>query len=133
MRRLGKVPQKVANRAARAGATIAYKSAKLKAPEDTGELRKGIILKGERRSKPGKKMYGIMLDPAKNHIFVKVSEEGKRSYYPASQEYGYMLANGGFHPGAHYLRDSIDENRRAIEERVVEIALKEVDKAWNER
>lgn len=133
IKQMGKVPQKVATKAARAGASIALKAAKNNAPVDSGELKRGIILKGERRVKIGKKMYDVMMDPAKNDIFVKMSAEGKRSYYPASQEYGYMTADGGYVPGFRFLRKSITENSRAIESKIVEVAAKEIDKAMNAR
>jgi hypothetical protein len=133
IRRLGRVPQAIATKAARAGAVIAFRAAKNNAPVDTGNLKGGIILKGERRVKVGKKVYDIMMDPAKNNVFVKTSAEGKRSYYPASQEYGYMTADGGYIPGFQYLRKAITENARSIERKVVEAATKAVDKALSER
>ncbi|MGG3456052.1 HK97-gp10 family putative phage morphogenesis protein [Paenibacillus rhizolycopersici] len=132
-KQLGKVPQTVATKSAKAGATIALKAARDNAPVDTGQLKSGIILKGERRVKVGKKMYDVMIDPAKNDVFAKISKDGKRAYYPASQEYGFMTADGGYVPGYHYLRKSITENARAIESKIVEVAGKAVDKALNAR
>ncbi|GJM84318.1 hypothetical protein HMSSN139_68140 [Paenibacillus sp. HMSSN-139] len=132
-KRLGKVPQTVATKSAKAGATIALKAARDNAPVDTGQLKAGIILKGERRVKVGKKMYDVMIDPAKNDVFAKISKDGKRAYYPASQEYGFMTADGGYVPGYHYLRKSITENARAIESKIVEVAGKAIDKALNAR
>lgn len=133
MKKLGKVPQTIATKAARAGATIALKDARSNAPVDSGQLKAGIILKGERRVKVGKKMYDVMMDPAKNDVFVKMSADGKRSYYPASQEYGFMTADGGFVPGYHFLRKSITDNASAIESKIVEVAGKAVDKALGAR
>src|SRR5690554_2689701 len=89
-KRLGKVPQTVATKAARSGATISLKAARANAPNDTGTLRRGIILKKERRTVAGKAVFGVMMDPAMNDVFVGISKEGKRSYYPASQEYGFL-------------------------------------------
>lgn len=132
-KRLGKVPQSVATKSARAGANIALKAAKSNAPVDTGALKDGIILKGERRVKIGKKVYDVMMDPAKNDIFVKEGPGGERAYYPASQEYGFMTQYGDYVPGYHYLRKSLTENARAIESKVVEVAGKAVDKALNAR
>lgn len=132
IKKLGKVPQTVATKAASAGARIALKAAKNNAPVETGALKGGIIMKGERRVKVGKKMYDIMMDPSKNDIFVKISKEGKRSYYPASQEYGYMTVDGGYIPGYQFLRKSITENSRAIESKIVEVAGKAIDKALQE-
>ncbi|MFD1953735.1 HK97-gp10 family putative phage morphogenesis protein [Paenibacillus thailandensis] len=129
MKKLEKVPQRVVTKAARAGATIALKAARANAPEDTGELKKGIVLKGERRTKIGKKVYDVMMDPAKNDIFVKMTKDGTRYYYPASQEYGFMTVDGGYIPGYRFLRRALTDNVVKIERRVVEVASKEVDKA----
>lgn len=129
-RKLGKVPQTIATKSAKAGAAIALKAARNKAPVDTGQLRKGIILKGERKTVAGKKVYDVMMDPAMNNVFVKMSADGKtRYYYPASQEYGFLTVNGGYIPGYHFLRDSLTENKDAIERKVLETAKKEVEKA----
>lgn len=130
---LGKVPQTIATKSARAGASIALKAAKANAPVDTGQLKSGIVLKGERKVKVGKKMYDVMMNPSMNDVFVKYGADGKRSYYPASQEYGYMTEDGGFIPGYHYLHDSIVENANAIETKIVDVAGKAVDKALSSR
>lgn len=127
MRRLAQVPQKVVTKAARAGAAIARKSAKTNAPVDTGQLKKGVILKAERKVKPGKKVFGVMIDPRMNDIFVKLSKTNKRSYYPASQEYGWTT-NGNYTPGYRYMRNALENNADAIENKVIETAGKEVDK-----
>lgn len=133
IRRLGQVPQKAATKAARAGAKIAFKAAKANAPVDTGELKSGLVMRAEKTTKKGKKMFDIKLDPAKNSVFVKESAAGKRSYYPASQEYGYLTVNGRYIPGYRYLRKAITENERAIEKAIVDVGTTEIDKAWNAR
>ncbi|RKN86745.1 HK97-gp10 family putative phage morphogenesis protein [Paenibacillus ginsengarvi] len=128
-KQLGKVPQTAATKSARAGASIAQKSAKANAPVDEGNLKQGIIMKRERRTKQGKAVFDVMMDPAKNDIFVKISKSGKRSYYPASQEYGFLTVDGGYVPGYRFLRNSVTENAEAIRKKIVETAGKEVDKA----
>ncbi|ACT00219.1 HK97-gp10 family putative phage morphogenesis protein [Paenibacillus sp. JDR-2] len=128
MNKLERVPQTVVTRAARAGATIPLKAARKNAPEDTGELKRGIVLKAERRTKIGKKVYDIMMDPAKNDLFVKYAKDGTRYYYPASQEYGFMTEDGRYIPGYRYLRNAMTNNVKAIEAKVVEVAGKEVMK-----
>ncbi|WP_028609732.1 HK97 gp10 family phage protein [Paenibacillus harenae] len=128
IRQLEKVPQKVVTKAAQAGARIALRSAKADAPVDTGDLKSALVMKPERKRKPGKKMYNIKLDPAKNDLFVKESKAGKRSYYPASQEYGFKTVNGGYIPGYRYLRKSIEDNESAIESKIVDVAVREIDK-----
>jgi len=132
-KKLGKVPQTVATKSARAGGSIALKAAKANAPEDTGELKSGIILRRERSRVKGKAVYDVMMDPGKNDVFVKISKDGKRSYYPASQEYGYLTVNGGYVPGYRFLRRAIDDNKVAIQKRVLEVAGREVDKALRKR
>jgi len=128
-RELGKVPQTVATQSARAGGRIALKAAKANAPVDTGELKSGIILKRERTRVKGKAVYDVMMDPAKNDVFVKVTKDGKRYYYPASQEYGFLTRDGGYVPGYRFLRRAIDDNKTVIEKKVLEVAGKAVDKA----
>jgi len=128
IRELGKLPQKCVTPAARKGASIALKSARAKAPWDTGELSNGIILKGEKLRKRGKKVYQVVIDPAKNDIFVKYTKDGKRYYYPASQEYGFITRDGGYVPGYHYLRDALVDNKRLIERTVVDELAKRIDK-----
>lgn len=128
-KRLRKVPQTVVTQAARAGARIPLRAAKSNAPVDTGALRDGIIMKKERRVKFGKAVYDIMMDPAKNNIFVKTTKDGIRYYYPASQEYGFMTVDGGYVPGYRFLRRAITENVVRIERKVLEVAGKGVEKA----
>jgi hypothetical protein len=128
IRKLGKLPQKCVTPAAKKGARIALKAARAKAPWETGELSNGIVLKGERARKKGKKVYQVTLDPAKNDIFVKTTKDGKRYYYPASMEYGFITRDGGYSPGFHYLRDALVDNKTAIERTVVDELAKQIDK-----
>lgn len=127
-KRLEKVPQTVATKSARAGATIALRAARKYSPVDTAELQKGIILKKERRVKVGKAVYDVMMDPAKNDIFVKETKDGKRYYYPASMEYGFLTVNGEYVPGYHFMRNSLTDNAAAIEKKVIDTAKKSVEK-----
>jgi len=131
--KLGRVPQTAVTQAARAGARIAYKAAKANAPVDTGELQQAIIMKKERKKVVGKAVFDAMIDPGKNDIFVKYSKEGDRSYYPASQEYGFLTVSGRYVPGYRYLRRAIDENKENIERTVLDRAGKEIDKALSKK
>lgn len=130
---LGKVPQTAASKAARAGGGIAHKAAKSNAPVDEGNLKQGLILKRERKSKPGKVVYDVEMDPAKSDIFVKTSKVGKRSYYPASQEYGFLTVDGGYVPGYRYMRRAITEHDTEIEKKILDVTGKEIDKALRKR
>jgi HK97 gp10 family phage protein len=126
IKELGKAPG--VTPAARKGMMIAYRSAKTKAPEDTGDLRKGIILKKE-RSRRGKAVFQVTMDSSMNDIFVKISKDGKRSYYPAAQEYGYITRDGGYMPGAYFMRDALQQNQSKIEKTIIDSMLKSIDKA----
>lgn len=128
IRQLGQLPQKCVTPAAKKGATIALKSAREKAPWRYGDLANGIVLKGERLRRRGKKVYQVTLDANKNDIFVKMTKDGKRYYYPASMEYGFITKDGGYVPGFHYLRDSIDDNKAEIERTVVNELAKRIDR-----
>jgi hypothetical protein len=133
VKRMGQVPKKVVTKAARAGAKIAYKSAKANAPHDKYNLKKGIIMRVEKQRTIGKRAFDIKINPKMNNVFVKFSKVGKRSYYPVSQEYGFLTANGRLVPGKRYLRNAIVDNEQAIENAVVKVGLAEIDKAWNAR
>jgi len=128
IRKLGKLPQKCVTPAAKKGATIALKAAKANAPFLTGALEEGIVLKGERARKKGKKVYQVTMNPAMNDVFVKTTKDGKRYYYPASQEYGFITRDGGYVPGIHFLRNSIDDNKAEMERVMVQELAKQIDK-----
>ncbi len=63
-----------------------------------------------------------------NDVFVKTSKDGKRSYYPASQEYGFLSKGGRYIPGYRFLRRAIDDNDQQIEQVTIESAGKAIDK-----
>ncbi|MGL5150314.1 MAG: hypothetical protein ACRC7N_07070 [Clostridium sp.] len=128
IRRMGNLPQKCVTTAAKRGAIIARNFAKKKAPYETGALESGIILKGEKTRTKGKKVYQVVMDASKNDIFVKTSKSGKRAYYPASQEYGFRTKNGGYVPGFHYLKRSLEDNYRPIQVKMVKVLSDQIDK-----
>lgn len=146
MEKLGKVPQGAVNQAARAGAKIAFKAAKANAPVGkTGNLKKGIILKAEKRTVMGKKSFQVTFDPSMTAIYRRSTQDGTRRrggmgananerikgdyYYPASQEWGFQHPEAGYIPGYKYLKKAIDENKDAIEKAVLERLGKAIDKA----
>lgn len=66
-----------------------------KAPRRTGDLISGIIPSPweEKSQYPGKIVRQVYIDARMNDTFVKVAKNGKRYYYPASQEFGFRIAN----------------------------------------
>lgn len=128
--RLEKMSQVAVNRAARLGAGVAFKYAKRVVPVDSGNMRKGLVMKKEQRTKRGKAVYFISFKKSMNDIFVKMygPNKNKRAYYPASQEWGFTVM-GHYTPGYRTLRKSIDNNVSGIQKEVVKSLRKDVDKA----
>jgi hypothetical protein len=138
IRRLGKLPQSAVTQATRKGAMVVLRAARDAAPADTGALRKGIVLKGEKRGKKGKKVYQVTFDAKMNEQFVKTSREGKRAYYPASQEYGFktrQMADGTqYHAsGKYYLRDAAVNAKPEMERVIVKALTDKVHKEWKKK
>lgn len=128
LKKLGKVPQKHVTASARKGMNISLKDSKANAPYDTGALKKGIKLKGERARVKGKKVYRIVFDSAMNDVFQKKSKKGKvTGYYPVSQEYGFFAKNGRYIPGYRFISDSLTNNVSKIEKTIVTEMKKKID------
>ena len=128
LKKLGEVPQKHVTTSARKGMNIVLKDAKANAPYDTGMLKKGIVLKGERSRTKAKKVYRVVFDRAMNDVFQKKNAEGKiTGYYPVSQEYGFFAKNGRYIPGYRFIHDSLADNTRKVEKKIVSEMKKRID------
>lgn len=128
LKRLGKVPQKHVTSSSRKAMNIVLKDAKATAPVDTGALKKGMKLKGERSRDKAKKVYQVIFDDKYNHIFQKKNKEGKiTGYYPVSQEYGFFAKNGRYIPGYRFIHDSLADNTRKVEKKIVSEMKKRID------
>lgn len=128
MKKLGKVPQKHVTASAKKGMNIVLKQAKANAPVDTGELRSGIILIGERSRTKGKKVYRLVFDREKNDVFQKKNKKGKvTGYYPVSQEYGYFTKNGRYIPGFYFIHNALNENTQKVAQTIVDTMKKKID------
>jgi len=135
IKKLGNVPQKHVTSSAKKGMNVVLKDAKANAPYDTGALKKGMILKGERAKYKGKKVYQIIFDPAMNDLFQKpIKNPGSRGghgnstgYYPYSQEYGFFAGNGNYIPGYRFIHDSLEHNARRMSEIIVATMKKKID------
>ena len=136
MKKLGKVPQKHVTSSAKKGMNIVLRDAKANAPYDTGALRKGMMLKGEKSRYKAKKVYKIIFDPSMNDIFQKpvknVGESGSPNaknpaYYPHSQEYGFFARNGKYIPGFRFIHDSLTDNAEKMAKTIVDTMKKKID------
>lgn len=127
LRDMGKLPQKCVTKAANLGARKLLRATRAAAPVDTGELKRGLIFKAE-KSKRGKKVYQIVFSSNMNDVFVKYSKDGKRAYYPASQEYGFIARDGGYVPGYGFMRKTADTLGGSVKSTMLEVLSKEIDK-----
>lgn len=128
LKKLGKVPQKHVTSSSRKAMNIVLKESRATAPVDTGMLKKGMKLKGERARVKGKKVYRVIFDPRYNDIFQKKNKDGKvTGYYPVSQEYGFFAKNGKYIPGYRFIHDSLAENTRKVETTIVSEMQKKID------
>lgn len=126
---LEKLPQRVVTKSAKQGAAIALASARQNAPKGkTGNLRKGITLKGEKSRAQGKKVYQVTFNEKYNDKFVKLTKAGKRYYYPASQEYGFRTIDGGRVEGKHFMKEALTDNAQQIDKTIIDELIKEIDK-----
>lgn len=128
---IGKLPQRVVTKVAKAGANIDLKATKAHAPMLTGVLKKALKLIAERTSKKGKKVYEVTFNPDANNALVKVSKSGKRSYYPASQEFGFIARDGRYIPGYNYMLNAIEETAGQVQKTMLDTFSAEIDKVWN--
>lgn len=125
---IGRIPQRVVTKSARNGARVLHRAIKNAAPVDTGQLRKGIIVKPEKSRTKGKKFFQVVMSEHMNDVFVKYTKEGKRYYYPASMEYGFRTRDGGYSPGHYFMKRSSDMLSSAVENRMLQTLADELDK-----
>ena len=129
IKKVGELPQKCVNKAAKKGIQVAKREAKSGGWVDqTGYLRKAIKEKAEKTKIKGKKVYDLMPDSSYNDVFVKTTKKGKRAYYPASIEYGFKTKSGGYVPGFKFLHNALTDNKSQIENVIVKTLADEVDK-----
>lgn len=130
---IGGITKKQLTPAVRKAVKPILQAARDNAPVDTGALKKGIVLKGE-RNRGLKKVFQVTFDRKKNDIFVKGLNEdgsGKRAYYPASQEYGFRKRNGaGKVPGKHFLRKAAEQQEDKVPDAIVDNLMSEIQKEW---
>lgn len=151
LKRVGELPQKVVNKAAGKGATVAGRAVRAAAPKGkTKQLSKGFKRKPERSRTKGKKVYNYAMDPGKNEIFQKPipanpAHPGKRNpkskddhaYYPSSVEYGFLTRSTGgglsYVPGQHFVRNAAEKARPQVEKTVINTMITELEKEWQKK
>lgn len=132
MKQMGKVPQKCVTKAARKGGNALIRAVRRNAPVDTGALKKGLKLKGEKHRKKGKKAYQVTFSADDNDVFQKKNADGEiTGYYPVSQEYGFFAKNGRYIPGYRYMRNAAEDNEAEINGVMLDTLDKELEREWN--
>ena len=113
-----------------------------RAPKKSGDLISGIVPSPwEENSKyPGKIVRQVYMDADMNDTFVKMTKNGKRYYYPASQEFGFRItyrkavtaqqaaARKTRVPGKFFMNDTVIEYSPAFAEDVAKFVDKVVAK-----
>lgn len=128
LERLGKVPQKHVTSSSKKGMNIVLRQSRATAPVDTGQLKKGMKLTGEKSKEKGKKVYRVVFDRKMNDLFQKKNKDGKiTGYYPISQEYGFFSKSGRYIPGYRFIHNSLTDNARKMEKTIVSTMKKKID------
>ncbi|HHY28452.1 MAG TPA: HK97 gp10 family phage protein [Desulfitobacterium dehalogenans] len=135
LKKLGNVPQKHVTASAKKGMNIVLKQAKADAPKDTGSLKRGMKLSGERSKFKGKKVYRIVFDSAMNSTFQKENKNGEiTGYYPASMEYGFFDRKGKHHEKSKntgwivgFVHSGLTDNVRKVEKTIVDTMKQKID------
>jgi len=116
LEKVEKIPAKTMTASVKKVALIARNEARANAPKDSGDLRRSIGIWAEKR-KVGKKIYQLAFSKNYNDKFVKKTAEGKRYYYPASQEYGFKKRGSGDKVAGNYFirKASSDKKNHLIQ------------------
>lgn len=141
LNRVERVPQRAVTRAAGKGMTVVRRAVRGTVPVATGDLKRGIIRKGERSRVKGKKVYDLMFDPGMNDVFQKPiknpGEAGGKSpkaYYPASMEYGFLTRSKGgglsYVPGYHFMREGAEASSFTAKQTMINAFTSELEKEW---
>jgi hypothetical protein len=100
LRRVGNMPKKYLNRAAKAGSAHTLAAVKADAPRGkTGLLKKGVSQKMETPNKRKKSVYRIRFNPKFSESYYKPSSgayggQPPKAYYPYSIEFGFLGRSG---------------------------------------
>ena len=131
IKRMEKFPTTYLTGAVKKGAKLILMATRAAAPKGkTGNLASALILVSEKSKTKGKRVAQVTFDRAYNEKLVKVSKDGKRSYYPASQEYGFIMRNGQKKEGKHFMRNSMIQTEGQFSDTVINDMMKRIEKAW---
>jgi HK97 gp10 family phage protein len=131
IKKMEKFPTTYLTGAVKKGAKLILLATKANAPkEKTRNLVSALVMITEKSKTNGKRVAQITYDRAYNEKLVKVSKDGKRSYYPASQEYGFIMRNGQKKEGKHFMRNSMIQTEGQFSNVVINDMMKRIEKTW---
>lgn len=121
-----------------AEAASVVQAARAAAPYRHGDLRSGIVASDFEKDPGGKRIVQVAMDPKMNDTFVRKTKEtkrhpdGKRYYYPASQEYGFRTRHPGRRaPGKYFMKTTavgaIGQFQAAVEQSLEKALRKEAN------
>lgn len=172
--KVGASPKKALNKGVSKAASITKRSVKELAPvgrgPTQGTLKRNIIIKTERSQLTGKKVREVTFKggaEANAQLQKPIKKPGvlggtsKKAYYPASQEYGFLVRIPGGEKyvafkrlkgsnqyvtkiglvsrypsrkveGKYFMRDAAESASEPAKEAMIETMTKELDKIWTE-
>lgn len=135
IKKLENMPQKQITKGVRRGTNVILKEARARARERriTGKMSKKLTLKAERSKKKGKKVFQVTYPKvAKFPEAVKITKNGKRYYYPSSQNFGFKTRNGGKVDGLKFLEGAMQSKSGQAARVIVDEIGKEIEKSLAE-
>ena len=130
LKRMAKFPTTMLTGVVKKAANPILRDAKANAPMKSGALKEAMTLRLEKSKTKGKKVYQITYSASSNDKLVKTSKDGKRSYYPASQEYGFITRSGAKVAGLRFMRNAADKGAPQFERDVINGMMSKIEKAW---
>lgn len=129
--KLEKMPSREISKGTRRGANVILKEARARASvrKKTGKMSKKLTLKSERSRKRGKKVFQVTYQKEdKFPEAVKITKDGKRYYYPASQNFGFSTKEGVTVQGLHFLEGAMKSKSTIAANVMIDEIGKEIEK-----
>lgn len=132
---LEKMPQKQITKGVRKGANVILHEARARASErrKSGKMSKKLTIKAERSKRKGKKVFQVTYQKVEKFPeAVKITKDGKRYYYPSSQNFGFKTRDGEKVDGLHFLEGAMQAKSGQAARVMIDEIGKEIDKALSE-
>jgi hypothetical protein len=130
--RMGKFPTTLLTKSVKSGGRMLLSAVKQNAPSYKGILKQALIMKLEKSKKKGKRVVYVGYDSAFTDRLAKTSKDGRRSFYPASQEYGWTTKSGKriTPKKIHFMRNTLDSKADEFTKIVTEEMIGAIERVW---